>query len=73
MSALLRTLEQYARATLVCLTASLSHRPCHHTGAWDEKSVGGDGASLITDGIVTSLGRLDPALTELGVESDQRQ
>jgi hypothetical protein len=40
--------------------------------AWDEKSVGGDGASLIVNGVTTGLGRLVPAQTKLGVESDQQ-
>jgi hypothetical protein len=41
--------------------------------AWDEKSVGGDGANLILDGIATGLGRPVLARGELGVESDRCQ
>jgi hypothetical protein len=68
MSALPRALHavvgQHSRATLSSLAvnlwfASLSCR-CHGT-AWDEKSIGGDGANLIVDGIVTGLGRPVPA------------
>jgi hypothetical protein len=38
--------------------------------AWDKKSVGGDGASHIVDGVAMGLGRPVPTQTELGVESD---
>jgi hypothetical protein len=51
---------QRAGATLASLVANLTFttRPYRCSGgAWDEKSVGGDGANLIVDGIVTGLGR----------------
>jgi hypothetical protein len=44
-----------------------------HSEAWDEKLVGGEGASLAADGIAMGLCRPVPARTGLGVESDRRQ
>jgi hypothetical protein len=40
---------------------------CGHSGAWDKKSVGGDGANLIAVGTTPGLGRLVPARIERGV------
>jgi hypothetical protein len=33
----------------------------HHSGAWDEKSVGDDGANLVTEGIMVGLCQPIPA------------
>jgi hypothetical protein len=42
--------------------------------AWDEKSLEGDGANLIMDGVTTGLGRPMPARAELGVsQTDARE
>jgi hypothetical protein len=74
--ALCTALEQRARAALV--SSMVNVRPAaptcsRHDGAWDEKLVGSDGASLIMDGVMMGLGRLVLVLAVLGVVSYQRQ
>jgi hypothetical protein len=65
-------LEPHARATLASLVGSLgsSHQPYRHHRAWDKKSIGGDGASLIMDSVMMGLRRLALARIGLGVESN---
>jgi hypothetical protein len=46
-------------------------RPCCHSGAWDEKSVGGNDVSLIVDGVTVVFYSLVPAQTGLGIELDR--
>jgi hypothetical protein len=47
----------------------MRHPYHHHSRAWDEKSVGGDGANLIVDGITSVLGQLVPTRAKWGLES----
>jgi hypothetical protein len=71
--ALCMALGQHAHAALTSLAANLGlvGRPySRHSGAWDEKSVAGDGASLITDDVAMGLHRPVLAQAELGVGSD---
>jgi hypothetical protein len=80
LSALLRTppavIGQRAWAVLVRLATSLglvAPSCLGQSGAWDEKSAGGDGANFIANGIALDLCRLVPTQTEWGVESVCRQ
>jgi hypothetical protein len=70
--ALLVATGQRAWVALLSLATNLRlvAPPCHClSGAWDEKSVGGDSANLTADGTASILGRLVSARAKQGVES----
>jgi hypothetical protein len=45
------------------------HRPRRHSGAWDEKSVGGDGAFFVIEGTAAGLYQVVQAQSRLEVGS----
>jgi hypothetical protein len=50
-----------------------THLSYHHSGAWDEKSIGGAGASLAMDGVMVGLCHPVLAQTRLGVALNRCQ
>jgi hypothetical protein len=66
-----RLLKHASKAVIMStLPWALCHPCCCHSGAWDEKSIWGDGANLIMDGAMMELGQSASARAELGVELD---